>query len=150
MCLGNWKRSYISVKHLVEYLLTSSYASEKRYSSANYRHIVPQIFLSNYFEGLLVKDSTDEGFQWSADAGLHTSSSQVFVYSSNSDASNNVFSSSSTKSELGTFVEPLEKFYDLAALTNKEKLQILAIIDLLIEVQHSASAYENLDEPGRR
>ncbi|CAK7348696.1 unnamed protein product [Dovyalis caffra] len=147
---GNWKRAYVSVRHLVEYLASGSVA-ERRYNSANYSNIVPQILLSNYFEGFLLKDSssTNKGFQWNAEARLPTSSSQFFVYNSTSDASNNMFGVSSTKSELSAFAETLEK-YDFEALTNIEKSKMLAIIDLLSDVQHSARAYENLDEPGRR
>ena len=149
MCLGHWKRACAALRHLVEYL-TSGYASEKRCSSGKNSSIAPQIHLSNYLEVLLSKDSTNNGFKWSADVILPTSSSQFFMYGTNFDASNNVSVPSLTTSELFGFIEPLEKMYDLAALTNIEKLQILAIIDLLSEIQQSSSAYENLDEPGRR
>ncbi|KAJ6686414.1 RABCONNECTIN-3A [Salix purpurea] len=147
---GNWKRAYVSVRHLVEYL-ASGCAAEKRYNSADHSKIVPQILLSNYFEGFLLKDSgsTNKGFQWNADARLPTSSSQFFAYNFTSDASNNMFAASSTKSELSAFAETLEK-YDFESLTNLEKSEMLAIIDLLSDVQHSACAYANLDEPGRR
>jgi len=150
MCLGNWKRAYVSVRHLVEYL-SSGCAAEKIYNSADHSKIVPQILLSNYFEGFLLKDSglTNKGFQWSADARLPTSSSQFFAYNFTSDASNNMFAASSTKSELSAFAETLEK-YDFESLTNLEKSEMLAIIDLLSDVQHSACAYANLDEPGQR
>ncbi|KAJ6729607.1 RABCONNECTIN-3A [Salix viminalis] len=147
---GNWKRAYVSVRHLVEYL-ASGCAAEKRYNSADHSKIVPQILLSKYFEGFLLKDSgsTNKGFQWNADARLPTSSSQFFAYNFTSDASNNMFAASSTKSELSAFAETLEK-YDFESLTNLEKSEMLAIIDLLSDVQHSACAYANLDEPGRR
>eukprot|EP00257_Ricinus_communis_P018591 XP_015577351.1 uncharacterized protein LOC8263496 [Ricinus communis] len=146
---GNWKCAYAAVRHLAEYL-TSGYASERRCSSGKNSFIAPQIHLSSYFEGLLSRDSTVKEFKWRADVNLPASSSQFFVHGTNFDASNNIFPSSTTASELHGFVEPVEKMYDLAALTNVEKLQILAIIDLLTEIQQSASAYENLDEPGRR
>lgn len=156
ICSGNWKRAYLSVRHLVEFL-TSYYASEKRFSFAKSSHIVPQIHFLDYFEGHLSECSTDKGFEWSGDATLFTLSSQYqrgltqFAYNSKSDASD-MFIPSSEKSELSGFVEPLEKLYDLAAITNTEKTQILAIIDLLSEVRstHSVSAYESLDTPGRR
>ncbi|XP_034708565.1 uncharacterized protein LOC117931671 isoform X3 [Vitis riparia] len=154
---GNWKRAYIALQHLVE-CLTSTHAPERRHSTAKSSHIIPQIHLSNYFEGHLSKASTDKGFQWSREDTLVTSSAQFqrgpiqFSYNSESDAPRNMFSSSSTKSELSRFVEPLEKFYELAAITSSEKMQILAIIDLLNEVNnpHAASAYGSLDEPGQR
>ena len=157
MCIGNWKRAYIALQHLVE-CLTSTHAPERRHSTAKSSHIIPQIHLSNYFEGHLSKASTDKGFQWSREDTLVTLSAQFqrgpiqFSYNSESDAPRNMFSSSSTKSELSSFVEPLEKFYELAAITSSEKMQILAIIDLLNEVNnpHCASAYGSLDEPGQR
>ncbi|BBG97665.1 transducin family protein / WD-40 repeat family protein [Prunus dulcis] len=102
--------------------------------------------------------SNDRGFQWSGDASLVTSSSQFqrnldqFTYSLDSYASSNQLNSSSTKTELSDFVEPFEKLYKSAAISDMEKIQILSIIDLLIEMtnSHSGSAYESLDEPGRR
>ena len=154
MCLGNWKRAYMAVRHLVEFL-SSNYGSKMETISAKSSVTIPQILLSNYFEGIFLRNSTDKGFQWSGD--LITTSSQFqsstnqFAFNSESIASNNIFTSSSTKSELSGFVKPLENLYELAAINNKEKMQILAIIDLLGEVSNPhASTYESLDEPGRR
>ncbi|XWS46253.1 hypothetical protein CRYUN_Cryun14cG0048700 [Craigia yunnanensis] len=154
---GNWKRAYISVRHLVEYL-NSSYISEKRGHHPKISDIVPQIPLSDYIEGILSKSSTENTFQWSGNATLMTSSSQFqsgltqFAYNLAPDASSNMFSLSSTKSGLRDFLEPINKLHELAAITATEKMQILAIIDLLNEVSNpqTASIYENLDEPGRR
>ncbi|GAV71152.1 WD40 domain-containing protein/Rav1p_C domain-containing protein [Cephalotus follicularis] len=152
---GNWKRAYVSVRYLVKYL-TSDYASKMTHSFGTPRHIVPQILLSNYLEGLLSYSSTDKGLEGSRDATYTTSHFQgglfQFGLNSESDASNNIFSSSSTKSELCGFVEPLENLYELAGISNIEKTHILAMIDLLSEVSNkqSASAYENLDVPGQR
>ncbi|KAL5859510.1 hypothetical protein ACOSQ4_000806 [Xanthoceras sorbifolium] len=154
---GNWKRAYVSVRHLVEYL-TSNNLSEKRDCYAKSSHIVPQILLSNYFEGLLLKGSTDNGFQWSGVNTLTTSSSQFnrgsiqFSHNLESDVSNYMLSSSSPKSEVSGFVESIENFSKLATISNTEKMEILAVVDLLNELinMQSASAYENLDEPGRR
>ncbi|GLU00836.1 hypothetical protein SLE2022_181750 [Rubroshorea leprosula] len=154
---GNWKRAHASLRHLVEYL-TSNYASKRRDCSSKGSSTVPQMLLSDYFEGLFFKSSNENGFQWSGNAMLMMSSSQYqsglmqFAYNSAPNSSSNIFSSSSTKPELGNFLEPLEKLHELAAVTNTEKMQILTIIDLLNEVSnpHSASAYGNLDEPGQR
>lgn len=157
MSLGNWKRAYVSVRHLVEYL-TSNDVSEKIYPSTKSGHIVPQILLSNYFEGFLSKSSANNEFKWS---GVDTSmtSSQfnggitLFAYNFESvDASTYMVNSSSPKSELCDFVESLENLHGLPAITTIEKMEILAVVDLLKEVStmQSVSAYENLDEPGRR
>ncbi|KAA8520765.1 hypothetical protein F0562_014963 [Nyssa sinensis] len=157
ICSGYWKRAYVALQHVVEHLTNKS-ASMEGYCSAKSSHVIPPIRVSNYLEGLMSTSSSDKAFQWSEDTSLITSSSQQlkgltqFAYSWRSDASDNILPSSSTKSELSGFVEPVEKLYEFAAITNVEKMQILAIIDLLHEVSnpHSASAYESLDEPGRR
>ncbi|PPD89135.1 hypothetical protein GOBAR_DD13933 [Gossypium barbadense] len=154
---GNRKRAYISVKHLVEYL-NSSHISEKRGHHPKISDIVPQMPLSDYIEGILSKSSTGNAFQWNENATSMTLSSQFqsglvpFAYNFEPNASSNAFSSSSTKSGLIDFLEPINKLHELAAITATEKMQILAIVDLLNEVSNpqSASVYENLDEPGRR
>lgn len=156
-CIGNWKRAYVALQHLVEYL-TSTHAPERSYSTTKSGHIVPQIHLSKYFEGHLSKTSTDKGFQWSREDALFTlpapfqTSPIQFSYNSESDTPKSMSSSSSTKSDPSGFVESLEKFSELAAITSSEKIQLLAIIDLLNELNssNSASAYGSLDEPGRR
>ncbi|KAF8395669.1 hypothetical protein HHK36_019619 [Tetracentron sinense] len=118
---GNWKRAYVVVRHLVGYL-TSANASEKGYSSAKSSHIIPQIHLSNYFQVLLSTGSED-------------------------NASDNMFSPTTGKSDISGFIETLEKFHDLAAITNMGKIKILAVIDLLGEISDSCSPYGSLDEP---
>lgn len=146
---GNWKRAYISVRHLVEYH-NSSYISEKSGHHPQISYNVPQIPLSDYIEGILSKSLTDNTFQWSGNA---TSMTQFQSGLTNSnDSFSNMFSSSSTKSGLRDFLEPINKLHELEAITTLEKMQILAIIDLLNEVSNpqTASVYENLDESGRR
>lgn len=153
MCSGNWKRAYMAVRHLVE-CLTSNYATEMKNISTKTTCIIPEILLSDYFEGSLFRNSTIKGFQWGGD--LTTTSSQfqssMFQFASDNEsfASNIMFPSSKT-SELSGFVEPLENLHRLAAISDTEKTQIVAIIDLLGELSTpQTSAYESLDEPGRR
>ncbi|XP_047147753.1 uncharacterized protein LOC124820153 isoform X1 [Vigna umbellata] len=150
---GNWKRAYVAVRHLVE-CLTSTYDPKRRHIPK--RICLPNIVLSNYLEGRISKGSQGKGFQWGGDSASITSISQAqsslfpFPYHSGSNAEND--SIFSTKSELNGFIESLENFTDLPLLIGVEKTQILAIIDLLSEVSsaHSSSAYQSLDEPGRR
>ncbi|CAI0440432.1 unnamed protein product [Linum tenue] len=144
---GNWKRAYASVQHLVEHIGSTS---ETKCGTANLGHFVPLIPLSVYFEGHLAKSSTDTGCQWTSDSALPASSSQAFIFNSDYVTQNNMISSSSSKSEFTSLVETLEQSYESAALTNLEKSQIIAIMDLLGEVKQSNSAYHNLDRPGRR
>lgn len=132
--------------------------SVKTYQCAKSCNSVPQILLSNYYEGLLSKGTTGSEIQWSGDNTSMPSSSQLnrgfgqFAYNLERDAASHMFDSSSPNSELGGFIDSLEKSYGLAAILNIEKMDILAVIDLLKEVSNTntASAYENLDEPGRR
>ncbi|MED6168939.1 hypothetical protein PIB30_016422 [Stylosanthes scabra] len=134
---GNWKRAYVAVKHLVGYL-NSNKDSEIRFSKNT---DLPDISLSYYLEGSLSEGSQDKSFQWSGDFASISSTSHM-------ESS----ISSSTKSELNGFVESIDNSPKLLHLTNVEKSEILAIIDLLGEVSspHSSSAYQSLDEPGRR
>ncbi|KAF7844056.1 DmX-like protein 2 isoform A [Senna tora] len=135
---GHWKRAYVAVRHLVEFL-TSTYAPEK--SHASEKAGPPEILLSNYFEGLVSGSSQDKGLQWSGEATLSTSFSQFETENT-----------SSTRSELSRFIESLENLPELAAMVNIKKTEILAVVDLLSEVNspHLSSAYQSLDEPGRR
>uniref|UniRef100_A0A9I9CN67 RAVE complex protein Rav1 C-terminal domain-containing protein n=1 Tax=Cucumis melo TaxID=3656 RepID=A0A9I9CN67_CUCME len=144
---GKWKRAYSALSHLIEHL-----SSDKK-SSANSTYTIPEIPLSDYFEGV-IKTSTDKGVQWSTNSLSSQFKEGVSQWAFNWDSisNDNSFIPSSTKSEFSSFVEPLEKLYELAGLTSMEKTQTLAIVDLLGEISNksSSSAYESLDEPGRR
>ncbi|KAF6145858.1 hypothetical protein GIB67_028853, partial [Kingdonia uniflora] len=69
-------------------------------------------------------------------------------FNSESNASNPVFPENS---EISGFIKTLENFPDIEAISYTEKIQILAVIDLLAEISDlcSASPYASLDEPGR-
>lgn len=135
------------MSHLIEHL-----SSDKK-SSANPTNTIPEILLSDYFEGV-AKTSTDKEVQWSMNGLASQFKEGVSPWTFNWDSISNdsSFIPSSAKSEFSTFIEPLEKFYESAGLTSMEKTETLAIIDLLDEISNksSASAYESLDEPGRR
>ncbi|KAI5422049.1 uncharacterized protein LOC127076092 isoform X1 [Lathyrus oleraceus] len=151
---GNWERAYIAVKHFVEHLI-SNHDPEKRQITK--RDGLPSIILSDYLEGRISKNSQDKGFNWSGDVASIASFSQTqsssiqFPYHLDSSAENKS-SSTSTRSELNGFIESLKNFPDLPHLINIERTEILSIIDLLSEVCNpdSSSAYQSLDEPGRR
>lgn len=120
---------------------------------AKSKHAIPLVHLSNYLEGVRSTKASDKAFHWSEDASLQIPKSlNQFTNSWQSDTSGHTFTSSSAESELSACFEAAQKLYDMTAISNTEKIQILAIIDLLCEVvnQQSASAYNSLDEPGRR
>ncbi|KAL7203159.1 hypothetical protein ACSBR2_016465 [Camellia fascicularis] len=154
---GHWKRACVALRHLVEYL-SSSNASLRGYCSAQCSHAIPLVHLSNYVEGVMSTSLSGKAFQRRDNASLITSHSQLpkdlnqFAFSWGSDTSSKTFTSSSTNSELSGCIEAVEKLHDIAAISNTEKMQILAVLDLLCDVSdpHSASAYKSLDEPGRR
>lgn len=114
--------------------------------------------LSSYLEGVVSESSPARKVQWSGDATSITSSfsfergltelSSKFDY----DASSNRTNSSSLKSELSSFINTFERWQELEAMSQEGITEILAIIDLLSEVNHShsTSVYESLDEPGRK
>lgn len=143
---GSWKRAVVALKHLVEWQ-TSINGSNKDNCSGKVNEVIPQIHLSSYFEGCLSTSTRDTGFQWGGDDSSIPSSSQSYNW-----GSNNGLMPSSTVSELSGFVETIEMMYDLKAINNTVKMQILGIIDLLSEISNpnSGSAYNSLDEPGRR
>lgn len=148
---GNWRRAYLALQHLVAH----TDAHGKRAKS---RQIVPQMVLSSYLEGIVSESSPARQIQWSGDASSITSSFSfergLTELSSkfDSDASINRPNSLSLKSELSSFINTLERGHKLEAISQKEETEILAISDLLSEVNHShpTSVYESLDEPGRR
>ena len=134
--------------------MTANSDPQKKHISK--RNALPNIILSYYLEGRILESSQDKGFHWNADAASMSSISQAqsnliqFPYSGSSAENKSI--PTSTISELHGFIESLEKFPDISLWINIEKTEILAVIDLLCEVcsPDSASAYQSLDEPGRR
>ncbi|KAK6158907.1 hypothetical protein DH2020_006221 [Rehmannia glutinosa] len=112
----------------------------------------PEALLINLSSGLLSPSSSDKLFQWSS-SQLQSGLSH-FVPVGGYDATNTAptSSSSSSRSEFNDFVESFERLYDYTHTTKVEKMQALALIDLLQEVSNPqfTSAYGSLDEPGRR
>ncbi|KAK9074295.1 hypothetical protein SSX86_006892 [Deinandra increscens subsp. villosa] len=132
---GNWKRAQSVLEHLLEHV-TSTNADLKR---------IPQMNLSDYVEGLFSKKSNNKAVTWDFNANFD----QLDYSTWNSNGSTN---STSTRSGLSGLTESLEKLQDISVITNTEKMQILACIDLLEEISNSnaSSPYGGLDESGRR
>ncbi|XP_031374967.1 uncharacterized protein LOC116189446 isoform X2 [Punica granatum] len=154
--LGNWRRAYIALQHLVQHL---SDAPGKRYTHSDCGNTIPQIVLLSYLKGAPQEGSTNKGFQWDGGALSINSSLQFQVGSIKSASemwsygSSNVFaSSSSSTNEFSGLAESLEKYAGAAAISDKERREILAANDLLNEISNSqsSSVYEGLDEPGKR
>lgn len=149
LSLGNWKRAYVALRHLVKHLASSN-LSKQGHGVKIPSNIVPPVPLPDYLEGNLPPSSSDKLFQWSSSqlqTGLFDS-----VPIGGYDALNSSLITSSSRSEFDGFIEALERLYSYRHITNVEKMQGLALIDLLQEVgnPNSTSAYGSLDEPGRR
>ncbi|XP_058100511.1 uncharacterized protein LOC131245220 isoform X2 [Magnolia sinica] len=153
---GNWKRAYVAVQHLVEYLNSdeTSATCSKDHSCGKSPLVIPQIQLSQYFGELSSTTACDKGLHW---GGISSTVSQRSLFqlvdgNSVANAQSNVFVATSGKFEVTGFLRSLEKSHVTTAMTNTERTQILAMIDLLGEISDSlyASAYESFDEPGRR
>ncbi|KAF5197700.1 Dmx-like protein [Thalictrum thalictroides] len=156
---GHWRRACVSVRHLVEYLTSdsTSVACDKAYDSIKHTNIIPQILLSKYFEEPFSTGLSNKGLVWGGDATVVSSDTKFQINSFDvighgADGSSNAFNSGSMKSEISWYIETIQKFNDIATITSMERVQMLAVIDLLDEICDSscASAYESLDEPGRR
>ncbi|KAH6791585.1 hypothetical protein C2S52_002062 [Perilla frutescens var. hirtella] len=145
LCSGNWKRAFIALRHLA-----SSSLSEQGHGAKMPSSLVSPVPLSDYLEGLLPLNSSDKLFQWSSSqlqTGLFN-----FAPGEGYDAPNTSLTSSLSRSEFDDFIESLERFYSHTRINIVEKMQTLALIDVLREVgnANSTSAYGSLDEPGRR
>ncbi|CAA0816638.1 transducin family protein / WD-40 repeat family protein, partial [Striga hermonthica] len=146
---GSWKRALIALRHLAKHL-SSIKLSKHRIGARTSSNIISPVPLSNYMEGLLSPISSEKSFQWSGP--LFESGFSHFASVGGHDSPSSAPILSSSKSEFYDFVEAFESLYGNAQITEVEKMQALALIDLLQEVAnpHRASAYESLDEPGKR
>lgn len=119
-------------------------------------HVTPLVQLSDYLNGSLSSRSSNKALQWRGDAASVPPSLQLqhdLAHSAPSwkfNVSDASLISPSTRSNPGGFHEPIDRLYDLGFLSNIEKMQMHAIIDLLQEVSDSSSAYGSLDKSGRR
>uniref|UniRef100_A0A803KZQ1 RAVE complex protein Rav1 C-terminal domain-containing protein n=1 Tax=Chenopodium quinoa TaxID=63459 RepID=A0A803KZQ1_CHEQI len=154
---GNWRRAYVAVCHLFE-CLTSNSAIGQGVSPPKSSIIITQINLSKYFEGQSLKVGASQGLQWSNNFDTNNCSRNSdeglmhFADTSAGDAMNCVPAASATSSESYGFHKILEKLHGHHDLTGSQKMQMLAIIELLNEISNSqsTSAYGSLDDTGRR
>lgn len=157
IAVGNWKRAYAAVCHLFD-CLTLNDTVDQRANPPKSSITIGQIKLSKYFEGQLSKGRDDQGIQWNNDLDTNTWSQHSvrglmhFADTYVSNAVNSASAASTTSFEPHRLHELLEKLHPNHAVTDLQKMQMLAIIDLLNEISNSqsTSAYESLDDPGRR
>ena len=156
MFSGDWKRAYRVLQHLAAHL--SFLADGSSNHPAKNHHVFPQMDLSSYLDGAQSQNSDVKEYKCN---GSSSSNESAFPFGigltrlpceSESNTFNNLYGASSSKSELKSLVDFLKKPYKLSTIGDKEKDEILTIIDLLHEVgdSKSASVYESLDLPGKR
>ncbi|KAK1274810.1 hypothetical protein QJS04_geneDACA022491 [Acorus gramineus] len=155
MNTGNWKRAYAALQHLGGYLNSDQTSNMSRKDNGS---IFPEFYLSKHYEENFSSSDHNEGLQWGGSlqksgVQIYGSSLQLGEGNSAANASENIFSSIPQKSEFGGIVSSLEKKTNcIRDITEVEKMQIFAIVDLLGEVSDplQASPYGSFDEPGRR
>lgn len=147
LCVGNWKRARFALRFLIENF------TEREISKMKSSSPVPQMLLSDYFEGHELDRSTVKELPRSVNGG---SSSKVqlgfsaFAFGSEYDTPHR--STSSPDTELCGFNKLMEKLHALRYVSNIAKLQTCAIMDILNEIDSSqpTSVYGSLDESGQR
>ncbi|GAB2291128.1 hypothetical protein Dimus_025386 [Dionaea muscipula] len=153
---GNWKRAFMTLRHLVECLVSTS-GFEESFLSAKSSHGITQIKLPNYFEGLVSTSGTNGAFHWSQNNNTMTFSATSGALAHFRDESavgvlDNFVTSLENISVSSLYLEAFMKLHALSAITDSEKLQSFVITDFLNEISSSktASTYDSLDEPGKR
>lgn len=117
---------------------------------------VPEIDIAMYLEETFPAQLHNRGLQWGQDIASTSSSllfqKHTFQFADDACTTEKLSSASSPKSEINGFIDTLQRLPDIDALRNIERAQLLAIIDLLGELNESShsSAYDSLDKPGRR
>ncbi|XP_047938214.1 uncharacterized protein LOC125185681 isoform X1 [Salvia hispanica] len=149
LCSGNWKRAFIALRHLAKHLASGT-LSEQGHGAKMPSSLVSPVPLSDYLDGILPLHSSGNVFHWST-SQLHTGLFNS-VPEGGYGAHNSTMTSSLSKSEFDGFIESLESLHSYNCINTDEKIQAIALVDLLREVgnANSTSAYGSLDEPGRR
>ncbi|XP_020588907.1 uncharacterized protein LOC110030508 [Phalaenopsis equestris] len=154
---GNWKRAYIVLKHLVDSLksLNTSTTVVACCSSGKPCYI-PHISLSKYLVGTTTEPS-NATLHWSKGSNFASANLEKNIFQFGEDTLKlTVYKDfpliDGLKSEFIGFIDTLEKSHYLVTLTNMDRIYILTVLDILLELSNTSytSLYESLDEPGRR
>jgi hypothetical protein len=112
---------------------------------------IPQMHLSQFLQLGFSKENYDRELQWGVGTDDTISSTNGWTQSSLSHESG-ASSDTLSKSEVEGFVTALERCPRVPGITDGERIQLLALLDILAEMSspYEASQYENLDDPARR
>ncbi|CAN6465807.1 unnamed protein product [Victoria cruziana] len=142
---GNHGRAYAAVEHLVTCLdnNATSAVPERSKKVSRSGDGVHEIKLSKYFQGNCSSYSH---------VGSHFQKDFLKANSAAPNAYYDVFAAYAGESKIKRFSRILENSPQIPLVGNVERTQILALVDLLMEIidRSGATSYESFDEPGRR
>ncbi|RAL54218.1 hypothetical protein DM860_004689 [Cuscuta australis] len=144
---GHWKRLHVALECLTEHI--SCKRKSKRSCYQNFGCFTIPVPLSNYLEGSTLQSSADKSFQWSGDIA---SSKAQGSYQSVSSLGSDETHTSSTRSDMLSIIESVDKLSKCTIMSSTEMMHCRAAITLLQEISDTdmASPYGSLDGPGRR
>uniref|UniRef100_A0A0D9V1Y4 RAVE complex protein Rav1 C-terminal domain-containing protein n=1 Tax=Leersia perrieri TaxID=77586 RepID=A0A0D9V1Y4_9ORYZ len=151
---GRWKQANTVLQHLVQSMKANELSNSMWECSLCGKSCdnIPECPLSENFTDMLSNDTSARGLHWGGSQG---STAFSLLSSPNSypqmenDLGINTTTSTSQSSDINKL---LSKNVSIPAISDMERIQILAISDLLGKItdQSNASPYKSLDEAGRR
>lgn len=150
---GEWKRAYDILQHLVQSMKASKMLNTmvECTSCSKSCHDIPEFPLSQYFTDTPSSDISNKGLPW-GDNKISTTFNLMSPSISFSYMESDLGVTTSSASHMPEINQLLDKDFGIFAISDSEKIQILAVSDLLGEItdQKRASPYKSLDEAGRR
>ncbi|WVZ70093.1 hypothetical protein U9M48_018789 [Paspalum notatum var. saurae] len=151
---GELKRVNAALQHLVQSMKLSETLKgpSKCGSCRTPCHSIPELPLSEYFAATMSNSISTKGFLWGEDKSNTAfnllSPSTSFLYADGNLGMNKT-TNVSKKSEI---VDLLDKNFSIYGISDTERIQILAISDLMAGItdQNHSSPYKSLDEAGKR
>ncbi|XP_020526297.1 uncharacterized protein LOC18439600 [Amborella trichopoda] len=142
---GNWTCAYSALKDLVSYL-SSNVISGKSYNA------VPQINLSEYFQVVPSKTVCNKALQWGLGITSEASATSRKNLFQSVQSNSMVQETACLTTSFNGIMETLENSPNIPGITDVERIELLALTDLLGDVSNSSrgSTYLSLDGPGRR
>lgn len=164
---GNRKRAVAYVRHLMAHLnqvdgSRITYKNDDGFAEPFLS--IPQMDLSKFLQSRVSKGSYDGELQWGVGTENPISNINELTESSLSHESEAGWltrrenshakcgNDTLGKSEVEGFITALERCPRIPGMTDGERIQLLALLDILAETSspYEASQYENLDDPARR
>ncbi|XP_057841085.2 uncharacterized protein LOC131050818 isoform X2 [Cryptomeria japonica] len=163
LLIGNRKRAVASMRHLMAYV--GAEISHKESNEPQKPFLcIPQVDLSKFLQVGLAERNHGRELQWGVGTGSAISTTNAWTQTGASHANTGSWFMGEQKSigkdcddlfskiEVESFITALEKCPKIHGVTDGERIQLFALLDLLAEISssHEAAQYENLDEPAQR